>query len=72
MLTEVLTKRRQSLRTTSRAGEGTEPLKPIAPMETNPATAKTKNGALQACSVKAKIGSRTPAISSGPPRQPPT
>ena len=43
----------------------------MAPIETNPVTAKKKKGALQACSANANIGKSRPATNSGPPRQPP-
>ena len=44
----------------------------MAPMETRPETAKTKNSALQfGDSARATAATKTPTISSGTPRQPP-
>jgi hypothetical protein len=45
---------------------------PIAPIETRPDTAKTKNTAAQLVSAKASAAMKIPTISSGRPRQPPT
>src|ERR1700678_3719994 len=53
----------------SRAETCPVPVQPMAPMVKRPAAAKTKKGALQACSAKVKTVTRTLAASSGRPRQ---